>query len=168
MKKGLLTLFVVCVVGVFTAMAQQTGSATDQSTMPAPTQNTGAMNSPSQSGSSTMPPQNQSAMSNGATQSGNGTDLVAEGCLVKEQSSYYIQPETGGARTQLTPSRSLDSYVGQHIQVKGQNDADNNTATATSTGPASATIDESSMLKVTAIKVVSPTCAPSGATTPQH
>ncbi len=163
MKKGLLTLLVICAFGVFTAMAQDNSSGMSQN---APTQNTGAMSSPGQSGSSTLPPQNQSAMSNGATQTGNGTDQVAEGCLVKEQTNYYVQPVSGGARTQLSPSRSLDAFVGQHVQVKGHNDTDG-TATATATGPGSAAIDESSMLKVTAIKVVSATCSP-GATMPQH
>ncbi len=165
MKKSLLTLLVVCAFGVFTAMAQDSSSGMSQS---APAQNTGAMSSPSQSGSSTLPPQNRSAMSNGATQTSNGTDQEAEGCLVKEQTSYYVQPEGGGARTELSPSRSLDSFVGQHVQVKGRNDSAGATATATPTGPDSATIDQSSMLTVTGIKVISATCNPTGSTTPQH
>jgi len=168
MKKGFLTLLVVCAFGVFAAMAQESSSAGSQTAPATPTQNTGAMTSPGQSGSSTLPPQNQSAMSNGATQTGNGTDQEVEGCLVKEQTAYYVQPESGGARTQLSPSRSLDAFVGQHVQVKGHNDT-GDTATATSTGgAASATADQSGMLTVTAIKVVLATCTPSGGITPQR
>jgi len=167
MKKSLLTLLAVCAFGVFTAVAQDNSSGMGQTSPATPTQNTGAMTSPSQSGSSTLPPQNQSAMSNGASETSNRTEQVVEGCLVKEQTSYYVQPETGGARTQLSPSRTLDGFVGEHVQVKGHTDSGE--ATATSTGGAgSAMAGQSGMLTVTTIKVLSHTCNPSGETMPQR
>jgi len=168
MKKTLLTLLVVCAFGVFTAMAQDNSSGMGQTSPATPTQNTGAITNPSQSGStSTLPPQNQSAMSNGATETSNGTDQQAEGCLVKDKASYYVQPESGGARTELSPSRTLDAFVGQHVRVTGHNGT-SDTATATSSGAGSAMSDQSGMLMVTNIKVIANTCNPSGATMPQR
>ena len=181
MRKNLLALLVVCAFGVFTAIAQdsssgasqnsaqqpsysqpsasgQQSSTTTQSTTTSTQSTTGTMGSSGQSGSSSMPPDRDSATSNG------DTGETIEGCVTKDETGYAIQPVNGGTRTQLTPSRSLDPYVGQHVQVKAQNDNGNNTsATASSggsTGSTSAMSGQGGELTVTGIKVVSTTCSP--------
>jgi hypothetical protein len=168
MGKTSLTLAVVCLFGVFTAMAQDNSSAASQNaqqgsysqstTTTTSSQSTSTDNSGQTSNTPTS--STQSAMSNGATQTSNGEQTV-EGCLIHEQTSYYIQPESGGTRVQLSPSRSLDSYVGQHVRVSGHNgSASGDSSSAVSSGGPSDL--SGGMLTVTGVKTISGTCSPAG------
>ena len=148
MRKNLLILLVLCSFGVFTAWAQDNSSGASQNN---------AQPSYTQPGASGQ----QSGM-----QMANGANQTADGCLVKEQTSYYIQPVSGGARTQLSPSRSLDAYVGQDIRVTGHNDNASGDSSAVSSGSASPMgSSQSGLLTVTGIHVVSASCAPGGGMT---
>jgi hypothetical protein len=174
MGKSLLTLLVVCLFGVFTAMAQDNSSAASQNaqqgsysqsttTNTQSTTTTQGMANAGQS-SSTAPSSTQSAMSNGATQTSNAGEQTVEGCLMHQQTSYFVQPENGGARVQLSPSRSLDSYVGQHVRISGHNGSEaGDTSTAVSSGGASDL--GSGMLTVTSVQTISATCSPASTPT---
>ena len=173
MGKSLLALVVVGLFGVSSAMAQDS-SAASQNAQQQPSYNQSTPTNPQQApatpnagnsgeSSSTLPPSTQSAMSNGASQMSNGGEQMVEGCLIHEQTAYYVQPENGGARVQLSPSRSLDSYAGQHVQVTGHTGGAGDNATATASGGAS---DMGNMLTVTGVKTISATCSP--ANTPRQ
>jgi hypothetical protein len=100
-------------------MAQDSAAGSSQSTTTqSTTTTTTTPSSTDQSGQTSTAPANQGAMSNDATQTGTGEQTV-DGCLMKDGTSYSIQPANGGAKTDLSPSRSLDAFVGQHIRVSG-------------------------------------------------
>ena len=176
MRKSLLTLFVVCAFGLFTAMAQDSSSASSQSGSQQPTysqsttttntQSSSTTNNSSDQSSMSTVPQNQGAMSNGATQTSNGGEQTVEGCLMHEQTSYYIQPENGGTRVQLSPSRSLDSYIGQHVRVTGHNGSasGDNSSAVSSGGPSDLS---GGTLTVTGVKTISATCSPASGSSQQ-
>ena len=170
MRTSFLIAIVVCSLCVFSAMAQDNSSSQsaqqpsyNQSTTTTTTTQSSSTNSQATDNagqsSSTMPSGTQSAMSNGATQTSNDGSQTVEGCLIHEQTGYYVQPENGGARVQLSPSRSLDSYVGQHVSLTGRSGAtEDNSSTAASSGGTSDL--GSGMLTVTSVKTISARCSP--------
>jgi len=79
-----------------------------------------------QSSSSTSSPSASSDSSSAASASGEKT---LEGCIVKEQTDYFIQPRTGD-RERLTGSADFSSHVGHDVTVHG-----NDQSASASTSP---------------------------------
>lgn len=77
----------------------------------------------------------QSGMSN---QSGNQENSAGmhhhanqqslEGCIVKEETEYYLIPENGGNRVHLNNSDNVAKHEGHHVRVYGQEQGSGNTA----------------------------------------
>jgi len=125
MRKLILTLAVVCSFGIAGAVAQSSTAQSDQqptqsttttqtsTTNQNSTSTTGAMNS----GQSSTLSNSQSASTPPNMAANQGSDIV-EGCLIREQANYFIQPISGGARTQVSGT-DLDSHVGQNVRLHG-------------------------------------------------
>jgi hypothetical protein len=129
MRKLLLTLVTIFAFGLFAA-AQTPGGTT------------GSNQNSSQGPNSTVPSSNNSsapvtgaatdpAMVNGDQQRKAGDqssvdkssmnksdETILEGCVVKDQSDYFIQP-VSGERERLTGPQDFSSKLGQHVKVSG-------------------------------------------------
>lgn len=58
-------------------------------------------------------------MQNGQSNtSSNAAEKTLDGCVVKEQNDYFIQPASG-EREHLSGSQDLSSQVGHHVRVQG-------------------------------------------------
>lgn len=133
MRKIVLSVAVVCCFGVFSAVAQ-TGNSTSQndqqstyrqstttsseqnstSAQPSTTAQSGAMNNGDQSGALTK---SESATTPNTPDTSQGQQTL-EGCLMKDQTGYFVQP-MNGPRTQVSGSPDLQSHVGQQVRLQG-------------------------------------------------
>ena len=92
-----------------------------------------------------------------------------EGCIVKQETAYYIQPVTGGAPTKLNAGgQDLSAHVGQHVNVTGSKTSSAGGAMAGATGGK----DSGGEFLVSRIDVVETNCPmgtqnPQGATQPK-
>jgi hypothetical protein len=140
---SLATIFAFCLFTAF-AMAQTPGGTTGVNQNPKSNSNgSTATPNPADSskpvtGSPTDPYSvnsgpNGRAANTGATagnDSNSGGEKTLDGCIVREQTDYFIQPESGD-RERLTGSQDLSSQVGKHVKVHGtenSNSAANNSS----------------------------------------
>ena len=94
---------------------------------------------PSSSSSSTQTPSASSGQSTASDQAAaNSGEQTLDGCIVKEQADYFIQPESGD-RERLTGSQDLSPHVGHHVKVHGLE-----AANSASTGSSSNASDRTS------------------------
>jgi hypothetical protein len=103
-----------------------------------------------------------------AEQAGQGSTAAAnqqtvEGCVVREERAFYIQPAAGDKTKLNTSNQDVSSHVGHNVRVSGNvNDtgsqsSSGNTQTSTGTAGGSSTEPE---LVVTKVDVVAETCPP--------
>ncbi len=132
MRKYILSLFTATALSLFTVMAaaQSPGGATgiDQRDGNSQGNNNNISNSAPQSsapvtGAPTDPysvnsgSNGRAANDSGQASSTNGQQTL-EGCIVQENTDYFLQPATGD-RERLTGSQDLASRVGKHVRVQG-------------------------------------------------
>jgi hypothetical protein len=100
-------------------------SSTNQATSPSSSSST---QSNTQSSTSTQAnPATSSTMSQSGTATTNQSSL--EGCVIKRETDYFLQPETGEA-VKLNSSQDLSPHVGHRVRVEGNvNNAVNSNAT---------------------------------------
>jgi hypothetical protein len=95
-----------------------------------------------------------------AEQAGQGSSSAAnqtvEGCIVRAEQGYYIQPASG-EKTKLNPgSQDLSAHVGHNVRVSG---SASDTGTPTSTGATGMSPGgKEPELMVTKVDVVAETC----------
>jgi hypothetical protein len=116
------------------------GARAQSDTTPSPS-STNQATSPSSSSSTQSNTQNSTssqanpATSNSMSQSGTSTTNQSslEGCVIKRETDYFLQPETGQP-VRLNSSRDLSQHVGHQVRVEGNvnNGATSNEAAANS------------------------------------
>jgi len=124
MRKYFMVFVTICALSLFTALAAaQTSSSS---------------NNNSSSSSSMQNGQSNTSSMNNEQASNSDTNKTIEGCIVKENTDYFIQPASG-ERERLSSSQDLSSQVGHHVRVEGteQNATASNDRNSTS-GSASA------------------------------
>jgi hypothetical protein len=102
-------------------------SSTNQATSPSSSSST---QSNTQNSTSTQAnPATSSTMSQSGTSTTNQSSL--EGCIVKHETDYFLQPESGQA-VKLNSSQDLSQHVGHRVRVEGNvNNGLNSNATGT-------------------------------------
>ncbi|HUN89767.1 MAG TPA: hypothetical protein VMU28_13290 [Terriglobales bacterium] len=121
MRKYSLVLLTVALLTLFTvSVAAQSSS-----------DNGSAQGSSAQSNSS-APSQSGSSSDTNAQASASSGQQSLDGCVVKENTDYFIQP-VSGERRHLTGSQDLSSSVGKHVRVQGTDQ----TSTASNAGTSS-------------------------------
>lgn len=115
----------------------------------------------------------QSSSSSGTTQSGSSDTQMQqsqasdssqgnsiEGCIVKRETAFYIQPKSGPATRLNAGSQDLSSHVGQDVRVTGSTE-DKSSASSSqgSAGSSTSTSAEGDFL-VSRVDVVAATCPP--------
>ena len=102
-------------------------SSTNQATSPSSSSST---QSNTQNTTSTQAnPASSSTMSQSGTSTTNQSSL--EGCVIKSETDYFLQPETGEA-VKLNSTQDLSQHVGHRVRVEGNvKDAVNSNASGT-------------------------------------
>jgi hypothetical protein len=118
MRKSLFAFLTILLFGTFGAVAQNTTNSPPSSTSPSP--------------------QDSSQSSTGQS----AGEQTIEGCIVRESSTYYIQP-TSGSRTKLNTSTDVASNVGNHVVVHGAQQSSSASNAGTNPGSSSATSGQS-------------------------
>lgn len=99
-------------------------SSTNQATSPSSSSST--QSNTQDSTSTQVNPATSSTMSQSGTSTTNQSSL--EGCIVKQETDYFLQPETGQA-VKLNSSQDLSQHVGHRVRVEGNvNNAVNSNA----------------------------------------
>ncbi len=146
MRKSLLVVLTMLTFCVFSAYAQSTGSSTgaagDQASTPG------------------------SSQSQASTGSGNGGDQTLEGCIVREQTDYYIQPSGGGTPTKLSGSTDVSSHVGHHVVVHGSPSAASSASSSGSATSGQSSDSGAQTFNVTKLEMVSTDCPASAQPNP--
>ncbi|HVZ16176.1 MAG TPA: hypothetical protein VG897_03610 [Terriglobales bacterium] len=147
MRKYILSLFTATALSLFTVMAaaQSPGGATgiDQRDGNSQGNNNNISNSAPQSsapvtGAPTDPysvnsgPNGRAANDGGQASSTNGQQTL-EGCIVQENTDYFLQPATGD-RERLTGSQDLASQVGKHVRLQGSEESSMASAATANSG----------------------------------
>ena len=83
-----------------------------------------------------------------------GQQQTIEGCLVRKETAFYIQPHDGDATRVNAEDQDLSSHMGQDIQLTGNMQPDNSQASPSSTGSTA----NAPQLVVTRVDVVAATC----------
>jgi hypothetical protein len=163
--------------------AQSSGSSTSstdanqnpsgaQTSMPSSTSS-----SPSASSNAT---QSASGSQNSANNSASGQEETMEGCLVKEQTDYFVQPVSGSRMRLRADNQDLSGYVGQDVRIHGRhwnpNAQNNENSSQASSQPSGAPVtgavatnkgnQAGEQFEVSKVDVVSATCPTNGAGTP--
>ena len=125
MRKQLLVLITGAALSLFT-VAASAQSASDNNT---------AAGSTAQSSSSA--PSQSSASSDMSSQASANSQQTLEGCIVKDNTDYFIQPMSGERRHLTGSSQDLSSNVGKHVRVQGTDES--TAASASATSPSSST-----------------------------
>jgi hypothetical protein len=94
--------------------------------------------------------------------SGNNQQETIEGCIVKRETAFYIQPTSGAPATQLNAGgQNLSSHVGQQVRISGTRENNTNTSQTASGSQTSTGMSNSSAagdLLVSRVDVVAATC----------
>jgi hypothetical protein len=139
MRKYLTVLITAGALTLFTA------AAASQSSSPSSNNGNSASSTQSSQSDSGVSSSNSSSMNNESSASA-GSQKTLEGCIVKENTDYFLQPLTG-QREKLNSREDLSSKVGQNVRVQGneQNETASNSGSNgwgsgehTTTGSASA------------------------------
>jgi hypothetical protein len=69
----------------------------------------------------------------GMSQSSSAGSQTVEGCIVREETDYYIVPEQGSAQKLNGNPSQLNQHVGHHVQVQGTTSG-GSTASSTASG----------------------------------
>jgi hypothetical protein len=161
------------------AAAQSNSSSTSSSG--ANQSSSGAQSAmPSSTSSSPSTSQNPSSSQNSASDSASGQDELMEGCLVKEQTDYFIQPVSGERMRLRADNQDLSGYVGQDVRVHGRhwnpNAQNNENSSQASSQPSGAPVtgavatnkgnEAGEQIEVSKVDVVSATCPANGTSTP--
>ena len=145
MRKYILIVPIILALCLFTAFAaaqSSTSNDNNNNSSGSSIQNGGTTSS--QSGASGMQNDQSTAGSIGSTSdqaSNSASAKTLEGCIVKENTDYFIQPASGD-RERLSSSQDLSSQVGHHVRVEGSeqsNTAASNNRTSTSGSASSET-----------------------------
>jgi hypothetical protein len=134
------TVLALCLFTVF-AVAQTPGGTTGTNSSNNPSNSPNSVSNDAQqssapvTGSQTDPysvnsGSNGRAANSAASDSNSAGEKTLEGCIVKEQTDYFIQPRDGD-RERLTGSQDLSSHVGHQVKVHG---TEQSNTTANSTG----------------------------------
>ena len=75
---------------------------------------------------------NSASPSTASQRANNGQQTSVEGCIVRERTDYFLQPENG-APIKLNSTEDLSQHVGHHVRVQGT-EANHGAGTATSAG----------------------------------
>jgi hypothetical protein len=161
------------------AAAQSNSSSTSSSG--ANQSSSGAQSAmPSSTSSSPSTSQNPSSSQNSASNSASGQDELMEGCLVKEQTDYFIQPVSGERMRLRADNQDLSGYVGQDVRIHGRhwnpNAQNNENSSQASSQPSGAPVtgavatnkgnEAGEQIEVSKVDVVSATCPANGTSTP--
>ena len=133
MRKYILSLFTVLALCLFTVMAAaqtpggttgvNANSSSNEGQNPNSVSKDAAQSSAPTTGSQTDAYSVNSGSNGRAANSTPGDtsstgEKTLEGCIVREQTDYFIQPKTGD-RERLTGSQDLSSHVGHQVKVHG-------------------------------------------------
>jgi hypothetical protein len=118
MRKQLLVLITGAALSLFT-VAASAQSASDNNT---------AAGSTAQSSSSAPSQSSASSSDMSSPAAANGQQTI-DGCIVKENTDYFIQPLLGDRR-HLAGSQDLSSNVGKHVRVQGTDESTTASAAA--------------------------------------
>jgi hypothetical protein len=95
-----------------------------------------------------------------------GNTQTVEGCVIRRESAYYIQPATGDKTKLNSGGQDLDSHVGKNVRVSGNmnnsgsqsGNAQSSTGPGGTTGGTSETGAAEPELLVTRVDVIADTC----------
>ena len=156
-------------------------NSTSTSSMNANQSSSGAQTTmPSSTSSSPSTSQNPSSSQNSASNSASGQEESMEGCLVKEQTDYFIQPVSGERMRLRADNQDLSGYVGQDVRIHGRhwnpNAQNNENSSQASSQPSGAPVtgavatskgnEAGEQFEVSKVDVVSATCPANGTSTP--
>jgi hypothetical protein len=90
-----------------------------------------------------------------------GNAQTVEGCVIRRESAFYIQPVTGDTTTLNSGGQDLDSHVGKNVRVSGNmnNPQSGNAQGSTGTTGTDTGTAEPELL-VTRVDVIADTCPP--------
>lgn len=161
MKKHLSIFLIAPIFFALSAL----GQSSDQSSA---TQNSASSVQNSSSAAANQSANDQSAASSGSASAGESM----EGCVVKQETDYFIQPVNGNRLHLNAQSTDLSSYVGQDVRVHGkhwnpnnQNNENNSQASSQPSGaPVSGAVatGKGQDFLVDRVDVISTNCPPSG------
>jgi hypothetical protein len=129
MRKQFLVLVTGAALSLFT-LAASAQSASDNNT---------AAGSTAQSSSSAPSQSSASSSDMSSPAAANGQQTI-DGCIVKENTDYFIQPLLGDRR-HLAGSQDLSSNVGKHVRVQGTDESTTASDAASSPSSTSASSD---------------------------
>jgi hypothetical protein len=102
-----------------------------------------------------------------------------EGCVVKEQTDYFIQPVSGSRMRLRADNQDLSGYVGQDVRIHGRhwnpNAQNNENSSQASSQPSGAPVtgavatnqgSDTDQFEVSKVEVVSTNCPANGTATP--
>jgi hypothetical protein len=114
-------------------------------------------------GATSAQEQEQTQRSQSTSSADSGQQQTVEGCIVRRESAFYIQPASG-SQTKLNAGSSgqnLSSHEGQHVRITGNQTPSSGQAsssqTSTAAGAGASTEPE---LLITRIDVVEDQCPP--------
>jgi hypothetical protein len=119
----------------------------------------GTSNQNSNSGSTSMSEQNSGnssygqSSSSGMNQSSSSSKSV-EGCIVRQETDYYIVPEQGSAKKLTDNTGEVGQHVGHHVKVTG---AETSSSAATSGGTSGSNAENEGFI-VAEVNMVSANC----------
>jgi outer membrane protein assembly factor BamA len=153
MKKNVSILAVLLICGL-TMWAQSQAGTTDQSagTGTASTQSQNSGNSPYGQSSSSNP-SSGSSMSQSSSGASSNPQTV-EGCIVREETDYYIVPEQGSAQKLSGNTADLGQHVGHHVTVKGTSTS----ASSATSGGTSGSSAANQQFTVAEVDMISDNC----------
>lgn len=113
----------------------------------------------------TSPSTSSSQASSSSTASNSGQQASVEGCIVRQQTDYFLQPENGSP-IKLNSTEDLSKHVGHHVRVEGSENSMGSSSSNTSGGSSSASNPASTSsssnanqeIQVTRVQMISETC----------
>ncbi|MCU1287254.1 MAG: hypothetical protein JWO13_3604 [Acidobacteriales bacterium] len=109
----------------------------------------------------------QTGQSSSASSQDQNSQTV-EGCVVKRETAYYIQPATGDQMRVSSSGQDLSANVGQHVRATGTSSTNTQSSTSggmsgtqsSSTGTSGSSSSNEPELLVTKVDVVAQSCPP--------
>jgi hypothetical protein len=165
MRKPLLIVVTILMFFAFSAFAQDNPSSPSSAS---PSAQSGSQGTQPSSGSTGSMSQGSGQSSSNSSMSGGGAnDQTIEGCIVKQETDYYIQPSSGGAPTKVSGS-DVAAHVGHHVVVHGsQQSSSASNAANPSSGSSSSAASPSSgssgdqTFNVTKVEMIATDCGSS-------
>jgi len=116
--------------------------------------------------SSSQTPNSPSAQAGSQSSTGtSGGEQTIDGCIIQQQTDYYIQPSGSGTPEKLSGSPEVASHVGHHVVVHGtqqatsaSNAGSNNPGSSSAASSQSSSSTAGQTFDVTKVDMVSTNC----------